>query len=50
MVDAFVATKKTTRYGNSVYVCIDADWGIKPGEMVRITVERCQCQEPQKED
>lgn len=50
MAEPFIATKRTTRYGNSVYVCMDADWEIKPGEMVRITVERFQCQEPQKED
>ena len=37
----FKSTRKVVRFGGgSTYVCLDRSWGIKPGDMVTIEVEK----------
>lgn len=35
----YIGTKKTVAYGNSTYVVLDKNWGIRPGQMIRIAVD-----------
>lgn len=47
----YYATRKTVQYGNSTYVVLDKDWGIRPGDMVQIEVERVDTRAgPEKAD
>ncbi len=36
----YIATRKTVAYGGSTYVVLDKSWGIKPGELIQIQVDR----------
>lgn len=36
----YISTRKAVQYGNSTYVLLEKSWGIVPGDMVQIEVEK----------